>query len=58
MLYLLLKRDIEIFEVAKTKVLHKDELWDSADSILWVYDAIWQRHKDLKGTTVVYYTGS
>lgn len=58
MLYLLLKRDINIVEAAKTKVLHKDELWDSADSILWVYDAIWQRHKDLKGTAALCYTGS
>ncbi|KAJ3543517.1 hypothetical protein NM688_g5844 [Phlebia brevispora] len=48
LLYLLLKRDIEIFEVAKTKILHKDELWDSADSILWVYDAVWARYRDLK----------
>ena len=45
-----MKRDLEIFETAKTKVLHHDELWDSADSILWVYDVLWHRHKDLKCT--------
>ena len=39
---------MEIFEVAKTKVLDKDELWDSTESILWVYDAVWARYSDLK----------
>ena len=48
-MYLLLQRDAELFEKAKTTILNKDELWDSADSILWVYDAVDARYTDLKG---------
>lgn len=52
-MYLLLKRDIEIFHAAKTNVLHNDELWDAAESLLYVYDAIMLRHRDLAGMLIV-----
>ncbi len=51
LMYLLLKRDIEIFHTAKTQILHNDELWDAAESLLYVYDAVTFRHKDLSGTS-------
>ena len=48
--YLLLMRDIEIFETAKTTVLNQEELWDSAESILYVFDAMCERLNELRGT--------
>ncbi|KAI1785559.1 hypothetical protein LXA43DRAFT_1115141, partial [Ganoderma leucocontextum] len=48
LLYLLLKRDLEIMRIAKTTVLHKDELWDSANTIEWVFHAVSDRHHDLE----------
>ena len=33
-------------------VIHKDELWDSADTIVWVFDAVVYRHNDLEGTVL------
>ena len=48
LLYLLLKRDIEIFEYAKTEKLDRDELWDAADNILRVHTAVMSRYKDLR----------
>lgn len=50
-MYLLLKRDVAIFHVAKTKILHKEELLDAADSLLWVLKAVNYRYLDLSGTT-------
>ncbi|PSS05479.1 hypothetical protein PHLCEN_2v3761 [Hermanssonia centrifuga] len=47
LIYLLLKRDIEVFRIARTKVLHKEELLDSADSVLWVLKAVNYRYLDL-----------
>ncbi|TBU55048.1 hypothetical protein BD310DRAFT_934540 [Dichomitus squalens] len=47
LLWLLLHRDFEIFRLCRTTVIHKDELWDSADTIVWVFDAITDRHNDL-----------
>ena len=44
-----MKRDLNLFELAKTRVLHDEELWDSADSITWVYEAVRVRMNDLRG---------
>ncbi|KAI0735979.1 hypothetical protein C8Q76DRAFT_766166 [Earliella scabrosa] len=48
LLYLLLKRDFEIFRLARTTVLHKDELWDSANTLEWVFRAVNSRHHNLE----------
>ncbi|KAI0666566.1 hypothetical protein C8Q78DRAFT_1107669 [Trametes maxima] len=48
LLYLLLKRDFEIFRICRKMVVHKDELWDSGDTIVWVFDAVDFRHNDLE----------
>ncbi|OJT10257.1 hypothetical protein TRAPUB_13211 [Trametes pubescens] len=48
LLYLLLKRDYEIFRVCRKMVVHKDELWDSADTLVWVFDAVDFRHNELE----------
>ncbi|KAI1783149.1 hypothetical protein LXA43DRAFT_904186 [Ganoderma leucocontextum] len=48
LLWLLLHRDFEIFRRCRNTVIHKDELWDSADTIVWVFDAITQRHDDME----------
>ena len=50
LLWLLLRRDFEIFRLCRTTVIHKDELWDSADTLLWLFDAVTDRHDDLQGT--------
>ena len=36
--------------MCRTTVIHKDELWDSADTILWVLDAVTYRQMDLLGS--------
>ncbi|KAM5543353.1 hypothetical protein V8D89_003227 [Ganoderma adspersum] len=41
-------RDFEIFRLCPHTVIHKDELWDSADTILWVIDAVAKRHNNLE----------
>ncbi|GJE96219.1 hypothetical protein PsYK624_124130 [Phanerochaete sordida] len=48
LVYLLLKRDIQVFCIAKKLILHKEELLDSADSLLWVFRAVTYRYLDLK----------
>ncbi|KAI0767714.1 hypothetical protein C8Q74DRAFT_1203793 [Fomes fomentarius] len=48
LMYLLLSRDFEIIRVCQSKVIHKDELWDSADTMLYVFDAVQDRYNDLK----------
>ncbi|KAM5543336.1 hypothetical protein V8D89_003210 [Ganoderma adspersum] len=48
LLWLLLRRDFEIFRLCRHTLIHKDELWDSADTILWVLDATSERHNDLE----------
>ena len=35
-------------------IIHKDELWDAADTIMWVYDAAMNRYDDLKGMEVAH----
>ncbi|CAL1709515.1 unnamed protein product [Somion occarium] len=47
LIYLLLDRDLKLFRIAQTKILHEDELWDSADSLLWVTDSAVIRVHDL-----------
>ncbi|TCD65461.1 hypothetical protein EIP91_002675 [Steccherinum ochraceum] len=47
MMYLLLSRDFKLFRVAQTKVLHDEELWDAADSLMWLNDAAVYRMRDL-----------
>ncbi|KAJ6481736.1 hypothetical protein C8R45DRAFT_1002875 [Mycena sanguinolenta] len=42
-LYLLLERHFEIFRVAQTHTLHAEELWDAADTVEWVFDAVNER---------------
>jgi hypothetical protein len=34
MIYLLLKRDFEIFRICQKKVINVDELWDAAECVL------------------------
>lgn len=48
LLYLLLNRDLDIFRLARTTVLHKDELWDSANTLDWVFRAVNDRHHNLE----------
>jgi hypothetical protein len=43
MIYLLLKRDFEIFRICQKKVIHPDELWDAADTLNWVTSAAQER---------------
>ncbi|KAJ7584970.1 hypothetical protein C8J56DRAFT_139201 [Mycena floridula] len=40
LLYLLLKRHLDIFRLAQKRNLHADELWDAADTIQWVLKAV------------------
>lgn len=49
LIYLLLKRDVAVFHIAKKTVLHKEELLDSADSLMWVFRAVNYRYLDLSG---------
>ncbi|KAH9948257.1 hypothetical protein B0H21DRAFT_847639 [Amylocystis lapponica] len=48
LLYLLLKRDCDIIRIAQKHVLHPDELWDSAESVSWVFSAIYWRYAHLR----------
>ncbi|CAK5278372.1 unnamed protein product [Mycena citricolor] len=47
-IYLLLERHFEILRLCQTKVVHPDELWDAADTIVWVFDAIGARFRELE----------
>ena len=42
--------------MCRTTVIHKDELWDSADTLVWVFDAVDFRHNDLEGARTPFYT--
>ncbi|KAJ7925171.1 hypothetical protein B0H13DRAFT_2314677 [Mycena leptocephala] len=50
MIYLLLKRDFEIFRICQKKVIHPDELWDAADTLNWVTSAAQERVDLLEST--------
>ncbi|KAJ7188394.1 hypothetical protein C8R46DRAFT_19344 [Mycena filopes] len=50
LIYLLLKRDFEIFRICQTSVIHPDELWDSADTLGWVISAAQERVDLLEST--------
>ena len=50
-MYLLMRRDVERFNVARNKILHKEELLDAADSLLWVLKAVNYRYLDLSGAS-------
>ncbi|KAF8210104.1 hypothetical protein K438DRAFT_140561 [Mycena galopus ATCC 62051] len=49
-IYLLLKRDFEIFRICQRKVIHTEELWDAADTIGWVISAAQERVDLLQST--------
>lgn len=49
MIYLILARDLKLFRIGQTKVLHDEELWDSADSLMWIHDCALYRVQDLTG---------
>ncbi|KAJ6610468.1 hypothetical protein B0H10DRAFT_411247 [Mycena sp. CBHHK59/15] len=40
LIYLLLERHFEIFRLCQTRTVHPDELWDAADTLQWVFDAV------------------
>ncbi|KAJ7783010.1 hypothetical protein B0H16DRAFT_1495047 [Mycena metata] len=50
MIYLLLKRDFEIFRICQKQVIHPDELWDAADTLGWVIAAAQERVDLLEST--------
>ncbi|KAJ6475237.1 hypothetical protein C8R47DRAFT_1220710 [Mycena vitilis] len=50
LIYLLLKRDFEIFRICQRQVIHPDELWDAADTIGWVVSAARERVDLLEST--------
>ncbi|KAJ7668060.1 hypothetical protein B0H17DRAFT_1336028 [Mycena rosella] len=48
---LLLERHLEIFRICQEKrIVHPDELWDAADTLDWVLDAVHKRVKLLQTT--------
>ncbi|KAI0826090.1 hypothetical protein BC629DRAFT_47848 [Irpex lacteus] len=47
LLALILRRDLELFDLATRSRLHIEELWDAADSILLVSYAVYSRYQDL-----------
>ena len=50
LLFLLLRRDFEIFLIARNNIINEQELEDSAVSLLSVFDSVDERHDDLAGT--------
>ncbi|KAI0795578.1 hypothetical protein C8Q75DRAFT_803448 [Abortiporus biennis] len=46
---LLLERDLDRFRAARYHILGEKELLDSAETLIWVFDAVAERMKDLKG---------
>ncbi|OSC97068.1 hypothetical protein PYCCODRAFT_1472108 [Trametes coccinea BRFM310] len=48
LLYLLLQRDYEIMRLATKVVIHKDELWDSSDTLNYVFRAVEDRYINLE----------
>ncbi|THH29709.1 hypothetical protein EUX98_g4473 [Antrodiella citrinella] len=48
LVYLLLKRELQIFRMATRIQLHRDEIWDCADSHFWIQRSIEFRVDDLR----------
>ena len=53
MLYLLLKKDYEVMRIARKNVISEDELWDAADTVQRVLQAVDVRYKHLQGASVL-----
>lgn len=49
LMYLLLHRHFEIFRLGRRLILSSEELWDAANSMNWLFDAVIERHDDLSG---------
>lgn len=49
MLYLLLKRDLAIMQLARRECLHVHELRDSMRTVLSVFTVLDKRYEDLRG---------
>lgn len=47
----MLRRDMELFHLATKVELDGEEMWDAADSMIWVYDVVGIRYRDLVGET-------
>ncbi|KAJ6591119.1 hypothetical protein DFH09DRAFT_1138663 [Mycena vulgaris] len=43
LIFLLLERHFEIMRVCQSRVVHPDELWDAADTLVYVFDAVEMR---------------
>ncbi|KAH9913469.1 uncharacterized protein BXZ73DRAFT_106942 [Epithele typhae] len=52
LLYLLMRRDFEIFRIARNTLIDEKELEDSAISMLSLFDAVDERHDDLSALFV------
>ncbi|KAF8509109.1 hypothetical protein BU17DRAFT_56323 [Hysterangium stoloniferum] len=48
LLYLLLKRHLDIFRVSCDNILHRDELEDAADTIVWIFNEVYVRVENLE----------
>ena len=53
MLYLLLKRDLQMISLARKHVLSEAEFRDAVSAIQWITVAAWYRIWDLKGEKAV-----
>ena len=53
-----MKRDFDIFQVAQQNVIHRDELWDAVDNLLYVFTAVETRVQDLTGNGCYMEVGS
>ncbi len=52
-MYLLLRRDIELFGLAKHQIFWQDDLFITAISNMqWVYDSVTSRYRELSGKQV------
>lgn len=49
MLYLFLRRDLEIIRLCHKKVIQPAELNQSAANIIWLLEAVAERHTSLEG---------
>lgn len=49
LIYLLLSRHLEIFQICRTAIVDDNELWGAGISIEYVFDAVDLRLGELKG---------